>query len=219
MKKHRHHGIGEALFAHAIAYLKDRGTKTIEFNGVFPAVPLYRRFGFHDKYLALRFVRPPSPCDSQSEQLLTVTADEIVRFDREHSLIDRSAVLTRFAMIFATHCLQSEPGVRPYAFVKPRPNGSVLLALCGRSPDAAIMLQDYSRSFLTRHPDHRPENKNAVLTNSGCTSLSTNVPGSECTLTRLIWTNVHMASSPEKGSHGTSARQRYCLESVVTSTA
>ena len=152
MKKHRHRGIGEALITHAIAYLKERGAKTIELNGVFPTVSLYRRFGFQDKYLSLRFVRPPSPCEAQSEQLLTVTTDEIVRFDREHSQIDRSAVLTRFCddyrdSLFAIGDVQPSA----YAFVKPRPNGSVTIGpLMAKSPDAAIALL---KTILSRFYD------------------------------------------------------------------
>jgi GNAT superfamily N-acetyltransferase len=152
MKNLRHSGIGEALFAHAIAYLMDRGTKTIELNGVFPAVSLYRRFGFHDKYLSLRFVRPPSPCDAQPGKLLTVTTDEIVRFDREHSQIDRSAVLTRFCDDFRDTLFAVGDGqLSAYAFVKPRANGSVAVGpLVVKSPDVAIALL---KTIISRFSD------------------------------------------------------------------
>jgi GNAT superfamily N-acetyltransferase len=152
MKNHRHHGVGEALFAHAVAYLRERGTKTIELDGVFPAVLLYRRFGFYDKYLSLRFARPPSPCDAQSGALLTVTTDEIVRFDREHSQIDRSAVLTRFCDDFRDSIFAVGDGqMSAYAFVKPRADGSVAVGpLVAKSPDVAIVLL---KTILSRFHD------------------------------------------------------------------
>ena len=152
LKNHRNTGIGEALFAHAITYLKDRGTKTIELNGVFPAVSLYRRLGFYDKYLSLRFVRPPSPCDSQPGKLLTVTTGEIVRFDREHSQIDRSAVLTRFCDDFRDSLFAVGDGqLSAYAFVKPRADGSVAVGpLVAKSPDVAVALL---KTILSRFHD------------------------------------------------------------------
>jgi GNAT superfamily N-acetyltransferase len=142
MKNHRQKGIGEALFAHAMTYLEERGTKTIELDGVFPAVSLYRRLGFCDKHLSLRFVRPPSPCDAQSRELLTVSTEEIVRFDREHSRIDRSAVLTRFCNDFRDSILAiGNEKLSAYAFVKPRVDGSMAVGpLLAKSPDIAIVL-------------------------------------------------------------------------------
>ncbi|TFH57972.1 MAG: N-acetyltransferase [Candidatus Zixiibacteriota bacterium] len=152
MKNHRHSGIGEALFARAMAYLKDRGTKTIELNGVFPAVSLYRRFGFQDKYLSLRFARPSSPYDGKSGELLAATTEEIVRFDREHLQIDRSAVLTRFCDDFRESLIAVGDGqLSAYAFVKSRANGSVDVGpLVAKSPDVAIALL---KTILSRFHD------------------------------------------------------------------
>ncbi len=50
-------GIGTKLMNHAIEYLKGKGVRTIELDGVFPAVTLYRRLGFRDKYLSMRWVK------------------------------------------------------------------------------------------------------------------------------------------------------------------
>jgi GNAT superfamily N-acetyltransferase len=151
-KDHRQKGIGEALFAHAMTYLEERGTKTIELDGVFPAVSLYRRLGFCDKHLSLRLVRPPSPCDAQSRELLTVTTDEIVQFDREHSRIDRSAVLTRFCYDFRESLFAIGNGqLSAYAFVKPRVDGSMAVGpLVATSPDIAIVLL---KTILSRFHD------------------------------------------------------------------
>lgn len=152
MKNHRHKGIGEALFAHAVTYLKGRGTKTIELDGVFSAVSLYRRLGFRDKDLSLRFMRPPSPCDAQSGKLLTVTTDEIVRFDRGQTGIDRSAVLNRFANDFHDSLFAIGDGhVSAYAFVKPRAGGKVAIGpLVAEDSDVAIALL---KTILNRFSD------------------------------------------------------------------
>jgi GNAT superfamily N-acetyltransferase len=142
MKNHRNSRIGEALFAHAMTYLQKQGTKTIELDGVFPAVSLYRRLGFYDKHLSLRFVRPPSPCDAQAEQLLTITTDEIVRFDREHSPVDRSAIIARFCEDFRDSIFAIGDGLpSAYAFVKPRANGCVAIGpLVAKSSEQANSL-------------------------------------------------------------------------------
>jgi len=142
LKNYRNTGIGEALFAHAMTYLSEKGAKTIELDGVFPAVSLYRRLGFQDKYLSLRFVRPPSPCDAQPKLQLTVTADEIMRFDRAHTGIDRSAVLNRFVNDFHDSLFAIGDGhVSAYAFVKPRPENRMAIGpLVAENSDVAIAL-------------------------------------------------------------------------------
>lgn len=48
-------GLGEELMRRAIGYLRARSVRTIELDGVFRATSLYRRLGFVDKYLSLRF--------------------------------------------------------------------------------------------------------------------------------------------------------------------
>jgi len=152
MKNHRDSGIGKALFAHAIDHLRERGTTTIELNGVFPAVTIYRRFGFHDKYLSPRFARLPALCDAHPETLRRVTTDEIVSFDREHSRIDRSAVLARFCDDFRESIFAIGDGqLSAYAFVRPRATGNVAVGpLVAKSPDAAIALL---RTILSRFHD------------------------------------------------------------------
>jgi GNAT superfamily N-acetyltransferase len=142
MKSHRSKGIGKALFARALAHLQEGGSKTIELNGVFPTVSLYRRLGFQDKYLSPRLTRPPSPCDGRPEQLLTVTTDEIVRFDREHLRIDRGAVLARYCEDFRDSVFAIGDGqLSAYAIVKLRTNSRMAVGpLVAKNPEAAIAL-------------------------------------------------------------------------------
>lgn len=56
-KEERGGELGTKLMEHAINVLKKKGVKTIELDGVFPAVSLYRRLKLKDKYLSLRFMR------------------------------------------------------------------------------------------------------------------------------------------------------------------
>ena len=63
LKGERGKGIGTKLMGHAINYLNGKGVKTVELDGVFPAVSMYRRLGFKDKYLSLRFIRRPEECN------------------------------------------------------------------------------------------------------------------------------------------------------------
>jgi ribosomal protein S18 acetylase RimI-like enzyme len=79
----RGRGLGEELMRRAIGYLRTRSIRTIELDGVFRATSLYRRLGFVDKYLSLRFYgkedRLWRPCvsgeDSPSSRSGTSGAD------------------------------------------------------------------------------------------------------------------------------------------------
>ncbi len=60
-EKYRGQGIGRDLMEHALEYLKrKKEISAIELDGDFPAVELYRKLGFRDKYFSLRFCRKPA---------------------------------------------------------------------------------------------------------------------------------------------------------------
>ncbi|MCP4706583.1 MAG: GNAT family N-acetyltransferase [candidate division Zixibacteria bacterium] len=59
--KFRGQGFGRDLMEHALGYLKkQKDITSIELDGDFPAVELYRKLGFRDKYFSLRFCRKPA---------------------------------------------------------------------------------------------------------------------------------------------------------------
>lgn len=148
----RQRGIGEALFVRAQTFLAEKGTKTIELDGVYPAVTLYRRLGFHDKCLSLRFVRPPAPCATQPSQLRNVSAEELVRFDRELIGIDRSAILCRFHKDFGDSLYAiGRDRLSAYAFVRPRANGRLTIGplMAQDSVEATRLLG----TIISRHSD------------------------------------------------------------------
>jgi ribosomal protein S18 acetylase RimI-like enzyme len=118
---YRNRRIGEALMRHAISMLQSDGVTTIELDGVFPAVPLYRRLGFKDKYISLRMFRPAddapgSPPEPESP------FEALPAFDLKHIGLDRQALLTCYIEEFADNFMSVGPDDTPhgYAFVKPR---------------------------------------------------------------------------------------------------
>lgn len=97
-------GMGRRLMEAVIAGLDQQGVKTIELDGVFGAVEAYRRFGFRDKYLSLRFTRPAGsgPGHAAAGVERRVDVREILRFDRDQTGIDRSG--------FIEHLLRAHHG-------------------------------------------------------------------------------------------------------------
>jgi ribosomal protein S18 acetylase RimI-like enzyme len=153
-KSRRRHGTGEALFARAFEYLKERGTRTIELDGVFSAVSMYRRLGFRDKYLSLRLYRAPQKYDEVSVPQLSPSIDEILRFDREVVGLDRSAIIRS---LFASYgeSLVAVGGDRlcGYALVYPRGGERWSIGpLVARShQDAARILRALVGRYSDRH--------------------------------------------------------------------
>ena len=170
-KRHRKRGIGEALFVHAQTYLANKGSKTIELDGVYPAVSLYRRLGFIDKYLSLRFVRPPASGGAKLSPLVPISVHDLLRFDREVTGVDRSAVLSRFHKDFTDSLFSlGESRLSAYAFVRPRADGRMTIGpLVAKSTDEATRLL---KSILSRFgdralsigvPEGKPEFVRALL--------------------------------------------------------
>ncbi|MDD3732712.1 MAG: GNAT family N-acetyltransferase [candidate division Zixibacteria bacterium] len=120
--------IGEQLLSQAMAYLKNRGVKTIELDGVFAAVSLYRRLGFRDKYLSLRFFRPAGKIVRAGKIALSEPSREIIEFDRKHTNIERTRILERYLREYrdSTYIVQ-DPFLSGYAFVRPRAEGKLMV--------------------------------------------------------------------------------------------
>lgn len=124
-EEYRGRKIGQSLMRRAIDFQLGHGAETLELDGVIPAVPLYRRLGFRDKYLSLRFWRPPQ--DGQPVAAVpreSTPLEVIVRYDQTRTGLERSRILGRFHEEF-NETLLTTPGepIGGYAFVRPRVNG------------------------------------------------------------------------------------------------
>jgi ribosomal protein S18 acetylase RimI-like enzyme len=124
----RKDGIGASLMMHAIEYLRARGVKCIELDAVFPAVPLYRRLGFRDKYLSLRLYRPPSESGGEAISPLPEAVDAVVAYDRLRTGLNRERMICHFfenlpEAVFVTRNDQ----IAGYAVVKPRAGNVVAI--------------------------------------------------------------------------------------------
>lgn len=100
-ESHRGQSVGELLMRRAMDYLQDKGVVTIELDGVFPALSLYRRLGFIDKYLSLRFKRLPdknaNPAKCKSSLF---SVDDIALYDLAATGLPRQHVLGTYAAEF-----------------------------------------------------------------------------------------------------------------------
>jgi hypothetical protein len=109
-----------------MAYLESKGVRTIELDGVFKAASLYRRLGFRDKYLSLRFLRPPTHPPTAGKPLIPDPTEEIVEFDRERTGIARRRILRRYLEQYKDRVFVTRnPELCAYAFVRPRSDGAV----------------------------------------------------------------------------------------------
>ena len=122
---YRRRGIGETLMRHALEYLDSQAVSCIELDATFPAAPLYRRLGFLDKYLSLRFKRNPGPLAAAythpPRKTRAAPASETVsNLDARFTKLDRRAIMARFAGEFPDSFYLDSASPRGYAFVYPR---------------------------------------------------------------------------------------------------
>jgi GNAT superfamily N-acetyltransferase len=124
----RGRGIGAALLATAIDYLRDKGVRTIELDGVFAAAPLYRRLGFKDKYLSLRVYLPAARGRATRVPLAQEYIEDIIALDRTSTGLDRERVIRRLIDDYnGSFCLIKKGKLLAYAVAKPRASGFVTL--------------------------------------------------------------------------------------------
>jgi len=122
---YRGHGIGETLMRHAMKHLESQNVACIELDGTFVAATLYRRLGFLDKYLSLRFKRNPDAdaalhTQPAREARATPASETVISLDARLSELDRRAILTRFSYEFPDSFYLDATSPRGYAFVYPR---------------------------------------------------------------------------------------------------
>ena len=99
-QKYRGKGIGRGLMEYALKYLgEQKKVSTIELDGDFPAVELYRKLGFRDKYFSFRFCRKPADIQSGEIEAGIVDPCQIIEIDNRLinvPKISRDKFLTEF---------------------------------------------------------------------------------------------------------------------------
>lgn len=123
-REERRQGVGKALMEAAIKYLSGRGVRTIELDGVFPAVDLYRKLGFNDKCLCLLFRGKGQVRRAVTIPYKPQMAETIVRFDGEMTGLNREKVVRRFLEDFQDSVFViGDNRISAYAVPKPRAGG------------------------------------------------------------------------------------------------
>jgi len=151
----RGRGIGTILLKHLISHLQNKGIRAIELDGVFEALPLYRRLGFKDKYLSLRLKRLPDPVNADNAIIgQSCKLTEILNFDKECTGLMRSTLIRRMFEDYPG-CIvnkNDENRIDCYGIVKPRTNDtSAIGPLVSLSPDAAATVLD----TIIAHNNHK----------------------------------------------------------------
>lgn len=142
-KEKRGASIGPRLIQHAINYLDEKGIKTIELDGVFPAVAMYRYMGFRDKYRSLRlFHEPDRSLASENTTSCAAPIDDLISFDHEQTGIQRSGMLHRLIQEFPNHtfCVDKER-LQAYAIVRERATRTLAIGpLVAEGPNVCDIL-------------------------------------------------------------------------------
>lgn len=152
-RERRAKGVGFTLMKHAVTYLDRKGVVAIELDGVFAAVSIYRRLGFMDRCLSLRFVRGATRdiVTGASERLVCPDrAQSIIRFDREKTGIARSLLLKILMEEHreTTYCLGREE-ISAYGVVRERANG--MLHIGPVVAEDKLAFEELLSSIIRRH--------------------------------------------------------------------
>lgn len=148
--EYRNQGIGRQLMEHAVAHLQSSGVKTIELDGVIRATPLYRRLGFQDKYLSLRFKGQGSATGVEIKPYRPEMLKEILDLDKSLTGLAREQVITRLLQEFSGSAyVLGENDLSTYTIVRQRRAGALSVGpLVARKPQTALHLL---RGVLARH--------------------------------------------------------------------
>ena len=149
----RGRGIGTELMKRAIYYVRSRDIENIELDGEMPAVPIYRRLGFKDKYLSLRFLRRPAEYESATVTVNAPSVDRVVEFDHRMTGLKRGRVIRRFCEEFADDVYVVGDGtIDAYAIVLPgeRELRSIGPVIAQNADDFGALI----RAIVSRYQNH-----------------------------------------------------------------
>lgn len=204
-KPYRGTKVGEALMIHSIDYLGKKGVTTIELDGVFEAVSLYRRLGFKDKYFSYRLSKILEGGEGDAQRFEPSMLDELITFDREMTGLARERHLTRFAEDFADSIyIHKNDVIHAYAVV--RPSGENRIAIGPMVADSAESGERLLLSILNKYNGYRIglgvlESNRRFIDFLRRRKFQHTVPSLRMYLGRLLnyEENVYCIISPEKG--------------------
>ncbi len=116
---YRNHGIGRKLMDSGISYLQKSACRTIELVGDYPAVSLYRKLGFKDKYMAFRFFRKASGPARERIPESGIEISSLIEWDKKLVPIDRADYL-RSVMNDNRDYIYSTPSGDGFGIIKSR---------------------------------------------------------------------------------------------------
>ncbi|HDS08757.1 MAG TPA: GNAT family N-acetyltransferase [Firmicutes bacterium] len=151
-KEYRKQGLGRSLLEFTISYLRDSGVKTIELDGVFSAVKLYRDLGFHDKYLSLRFEKSYGTKSEDTVLYHPQDFSGLPELDFELTRIHRSDLLNEYLKVFKDHVfIFKRKEIESYAIVKAETKKSVSVTFfISRTTEGAEIILN---SILKKYQD------------------------------------------------------------------
>jgi len=142
-EEHRGGIVGPRLMQHAIGYLDEKGIKTIELDGVFSAIAMYRYIGFRDKYRSLRLFREPDRgFDAEYGTSCAASIDDLISFDHKQTGIERGGMLHNLLQEFPNHtfCVK-EDRLQAYAIVRERATRTLAIGpLVAEGPNVCDIL-------------------------------------------------------------------------------
>lgn len=175
-KGKRGQNIGPALMHHALCYLEKRSMKTIELDGVMPAVAMYRSLGFRDKYRSLRLAREPAD-EHHGAAVESLSCPEpaatIASFDHQMTGIQRKRLIEKLVNEFpnGTFCI-GERHLRAYATVRERANHTFAIGPIVAEGTVAfaelisgILLQYNTRTMTVGIPEVNTDGVKVLLQN------------------------------------------------------
>jgi len=151
--------------------LDGRGVAAVELDATFGAASLYRRLGFQDKYLSLRFYREGSSTGGgEAPRVSSTVHNSILAFDYRMTGISRSRVLKSYFEGSSGIVITEYSNIlSAYAFVRPRAYDCLAVGpLVADSDQAAGGLLD------------------RIMARFGHRSLETGVPESNRTAVQLL---------------------------------
>lgn len=148
----RGRGIGALLMKEAMEYLAREGVKTMELDGVFEALPLYRRCGFCDKYLSLRFRGRARGQKRSARRYRKSDFDSILMLDVRSTGLHREQMLARFLHEFGPSTyVTGEREIEAYAVAREVAAGAMLVGpMVATRPQFA---NDLLETLFSCHPE------------------------------------------------------------------